>query len=142
MKHLIKILSSTVLAIMAIVLFNSCKGEKGPAGPSGADGNANVSSKVFSVSNWSNLATGQIYADITYSAVTQAILDSGSVIVYLNTAGYWSALPYTKYFSDHFIATSYQCSLNTVRIIVTESDLTNPPRDDLSIKVVVITGKI
>lgn len=109
-------------------------------GPAGKDGNANVSSKTYSVSSWSVPAGGQIYADISDADITQAIIDSGSVMVYLYNTNYWTPLPYNHYFSDHFIATTFQCKTGSVRIVVTESDLTNPPQDLLSIKVVTIAG--
>jgi hypothetical protein len=99
-----------------------------------------LSSTVFSVSNWSIPSGGQTHADVIDSAITQSVIDSGLVMVYLDVDGFWAALPYTKYFSDHMIVTSFEVSLNTVRIIVSESDLTNPPLDLLSIKVVAIDG--
>ena len=109
-------------------------------GPAGKDGNANVSSKFYTVSSWSVPASGQIYTDIADADITQNVIDSGSVMVYLNTSGSWTPLPYNHYYSDHFIATTFQCSVGTVRVVVTESDLTNPPQDNLSLKVVAIGG--
>jgi hypothetical protein len=100
----------------------------------------NLSSTVLSVSNWSVPSDGQTYADVIDSAITQSVIDSGLVMVYLDVNGYWAALPYIRYFPGFMIVTSFQITLNTVRLIVSESDLTNPPQDDLSIKVVVIDG--
>jgi hypothetical protein len=99
-----------------------------------------LSSKVFGVSNWSLPSGGQTYADVIDSDITQSVIDSGLVMVYLEVNGFWAALPFTRYYSDNLVVTSFQVKLNTVRIIVTSSDFTNPPLDFLSIKVVAIDG--
>lgn len=128
------------LAFLSLALFISSCTKEGDIGPAGKDGNANVSSKYYTVSSWSVPAAGSIYTDIANSDITQSVIDSGSVMVYLNVNNAWTPLPYNRYYSNHFIATTFQCTAGNVRIIVTESDLTNPPQDILSLKVVTIGG--
>jgi hypothetical protein len=116
-----------VLVIMATsaILFTGCsktgpagatglQGATGPAGPTGAQGNANVMVDTFTLvsSQWLYndnyvLFTGSgsytewftRYYKATFSAVTQGVLDSGMVMVYMTPNGLnnnqWSPVPYT-----------------------------------------------
>jgi hypothetical protein len=99
-----------------------------------------VTSTVISVSDWSIPDFGPIHSDVTIPGITQSVIDSGLVMVYLKVDDFWATLPYTRYFTDHQIVTSYKVKLNTLRVIVFETDFTNPPQDDLSLKVVIIDG--
>ncbi|MBK9798282.1 MAG: hypothetical protein IPP56_00630 [Bacteroidetes bacterium] len=85
-----KIKSILSLFLMAgLLLFNSCAkdGETGPTGATGAagaDGNANVKSFKFTVTNsqWTILASDTWQYFYSCPAVTQDILDNGMVMVY------------------------------------------------------------
>jgi hypothetical protein len=89
-------------------------GSQGPAGPTGPQGNANVFTDTFSLvsADWA-YNSGYLYStgnggyteyftryhDVTFSKVTQGILDSGMVMVYMEPnatdTNQWSPLPYT-----------------------------------------------
>lgn len=89
-------------------------GPQGVAGPTGPQGNANVFTDTFSLVNTDWLynsgyfySTGSggyteyftRYHDVAFSKVTQGVLDSGMVIVYMEPnatdSNQWSPLPYT-----------------------------------------------
>src|SRR5882762_7992904 len=89
-------------------------GPQGPTGPQGPQGNANVFTDTFSLvsADWlwnsgytySNSNSGTVtyftrYHDVTFSKITQGMLDSGMVVVYLapnaNDLNQWAPLPYT-----------------------------------------------
>lgn len=87
MKNLTKILMIAVIAIMA-----SCskEGPQGPAGTNGTDGNANVMySDWFDSGDWTLSTSGneKYYFDRPETKITQAILDSGVVLVYSKLTG-------------------------------------------------------
>lgn len=99
----------SILVIIASVLTTiSCtkEGKEGPAGPAGANGNANVTALTFDVYSWhwsSNSAT------LNATNVTQSIVNSGAVQVYLETSPYsgeWLAMPLTV--SGNEMLYSYQ----------------------------------
>jgi len=89
-------------------------GPQGPAGPMGPQGNANVFTDTFTLANvdwlwnsgytYSNTNNGTVtyftrYHDVVFSRITQGILDSGMVMVYVapnaNDPNQWSPLPYS-----------------------------------------------
>ncbi|HEY4111287.1 hypothetical protein [Puia sp.] len=89
-------------------------GPQGPAGPTGPQGNANVFTDTFSLASadwlwnsgytYSNSNGGTVtyftrYHDAAFSKITQGMLDSGMVMVYIapnaNDFNQWSPLPYT-----------------------------------------------
>jgi hypothetical protein len=89
-------------------------GTQGVAGPTGPQGNANVFTDTFSLASadwaWNSgylYSTGNggyteyftRYHDVAFSKVTQGILDSGMVMVYMEPnatdSNQWSPLPYT-----------------------------------------------
>lgn len=89
-------------------------GPQGPTGSQGPQGNANVFTDTFSLVNadwlwnsgytYSNSNGGTVtyftrYHDVNFSKITQGILDSGMVMVYLapnaNDLNQWDPLPYT-----------------------------------------------
>lgn len=130
MKNLIYL--STVIAI---TLFgcegkDGAPGAQGPAGTNGTngvDGNANVHTQTFIVSNWYYNAPSW-GVDITDLDITQDIVDNGLVMVYIsNGSGGWQALPYTVYptsgYSSTYVFVHY---LYGVTIWKTDSDLTLP----------------
>lgn len=130
-----------LFALFLLVSATSCKKE-GPQGPAGKDGNANVHGQVFTVSNWSYSAPSY-YSDISYSAITQDIINTGAVLVYLsNGSGGYSQLPLTYYPSSAYSRTFETVSYpGGVRIYVTDSDLTQPVTPGTSsFKVVAISS--
>lgn len=104
-------------ALTVASLFTACAkdGETGPAGPAGAQGNANVRSATFTVSpgDWSTISGG-VAVNWSTSLITDAIANSGTVLVYSNEGGSWVPLPLTI----GSIATLYQYSSGQVQIEV------------------------
>lgn len=68
--------------LIALCAIYGCS-KPGPVGPAGASGANNVSSFYYTVSTWQNSGT-TYYANITVPAITQTVLDSGAVLLYLN----------------------------------------------------------
>ena len=128
----------TVIAGVALTLgltLASCakKGDTGPAGPAGTNGtngNANVKSMSMTVvsSSWIYDATNKVYrATIIDVNITQDIVNTGAVMVYIVSGGTNLALPVTVYPSTAYSETfSFTFSLNTLVINVQDSDLTQP----------------
>ena len=117
----------TVLVLCIVFLGVACsKGDTGPAGstgatgaqgvagPTGPQGNANVFTDTFTLANadwlWNSAyiySTGSgayteyftRYHDVTFSKLTQGLLDSGMVMVYIAPnnvdSNQWSPQPYT-----------------------------------------------
>lgn len=80
----------------ATLLFSACAkdGPEGPAGPAGAPGNANVKVTTFSAApgDWSSISGGWAI-NRGVPNVTQDIVNSGAVIVYLKVGTAYVALP-------------------------------------------------
>jgi hypothetical protein len=122
-----KISHLAVFALSIVLLATACSkgdtgpagttgatGPQGPAGPTGPQGNANVFTDTFSLASadWA-YNSGYLYStgsggyteyftryhDVNFSKVTQGILDSGMVMVYMEPnatdTNQWSPLPYT-----------------------------------------------
>ncbi len=89
-------------------------GPQGPTGPQGPQGNANVFTDTLSLASadwlwnsgytYSNSNGGTVtyftrYHDVVFSKITQGMLDSGMVMVYVapnaNDQNQWAPLPYT-----------------------------------------------
>lgn len=97
------------LLLMAAITFSACtkKGDTGPQGPpgtngtngtNGINGNADVHAYIVYIpsSNWTNVGGGFYYSDISATAVTSDIVNSGVVIMFLQgNTGVWLAIPYT-----------------------------------------------
>jgi len=174
-----------VLVIIAssTILFTGCSkssgpagatgatGATGPAGPTGLQGNANVMVDTFTLVSsqwlWNDnyiLFTGggsytewfTRYYKATFSAVTQGVLDSGLVMVYmtpnLQNDNQWSPVPYTfdtgDGYSYDFV---YVTSPGTVELEFYFSDATStatPPTlstyamASYTFKLVAVTGSI
>jgi hypothetical protein len=146
-------------------------GAQGPAGPQGPQGNANVQVYTFTLVNsqwlWNDdyiLYTGSgsytewftRYYKATFPAVTQGVLDSGLVLVYmtpnLSDNTQWSPVPYTfdtgLGFSYDFV---YVPGPGTVELefyfgdqspTVTPPTLSTYPMASYSFKLVAVTGEI
>jgi hypothetical protein len=126
--HMQKKISYLAVFVLSIVfLATACsKGDTGPAGttgatgaqgaagPTGPQGNANVFTDTFSLASADWLWNSQYvystssggyteyftrYHDVTFSKVTQGLLDSGMVMVYMvpnaTDTNQWAPLPYT-----------------------------------------------
>ena len=112
---------SLAFSVLIAVSISSCKkGDTGPAGTPGtpgapgAPGNANVQTDTFTLTNAKWLYNSQYtfttgtgaftswftrYCDVTFSKLTQGMLDSGMVMVYFRpsalNAQQWVPLPYS-----------------------------------------------
>ncbi|MET4080935.1 hypothetical protein ABIB40_000880 [Pedobacter sp. UYP30] len=105
---------------------------RGPAGPQGPEGNANVKTDVFSLTNsdwlWnssysfrSSPGVGSSYFTRYYlrnnNSITQAVLDRGMVLVYFTpnyaNTNQWSPLPYQ--FTDFSLGFDYNIAFETSR---------------------------
>lgn len=133
-------------AILAMMFLSSCtKPEVGPIGPAGTagtngkdgtagtngtngiNGNANViGTNTVALNSGSWTASGNaFYAVFTTTAITQAIMDKGVVMVYEQSASLWRALPYTSGIVSKF----FSFTLNTVYLYYQNTDgsqTTNP----------------
>ena len=145
-----------LIGLFTILLFNGCKkeGPIGPAGPqgsqgipgetgatgaTGAQGNANVVSGTVTITNWI-FSSPSYYADISYPAITQEIVDKGAVLVYVsNGGGGYSQLPVTVYPNTTY-SKSFECvhALGALRIYVTDSDHITVNPGTQTFKIVVI----
>lgn len=132
----------------AIIIFNGCKkeGPEGPAGKDGVDGNANVQSSTVTFSSWTWDATNYFeYSDFTWSAITADIANTGTVLVYLNTASGWAPLPRTIYPTATYSESQrYTYTTGAFKIFVQDSDLTapSPALGSWTIKVLAIESRI
>jgi len=77
--------------IIVIITFNGCR--KGDTGPQGPTGNANViGTNTVTVSTW--IASGHAWtATLNVNAITQDIVNYGSVQVFVQYGNEWWALP-------------------------------------------------
>lgn len=139
--HLMKKINTLIAAAVLATCMSSCTKE-GPAGPAGAagtngangaNGNANVKTYVvtLSPSNWIYNGTNkQLTSTVYVSGITQAIVDSGDVRVFMeNTsqAGTWYAMPYTEVVSATLFSTyNYEHKQDSVRLIKMDGDYTVP----------------
>jgi len=79
------ILFSLLIAISAI-FWTSCN-QEGPEGPAGLDGNANVTaSQWYSPTTWDG-TSGDWYFDITNTAISLDIVESGAILAYVSLPG-------------------------------------------------------
>jgi len=124
-------------------------GAQGPVGASGATGNANVHSRIFTVtqSNWNWLGSPNFYnyTLLNVPEITSSVADSGCVIAYISFGQNpytWISMPYIYYpFSNqgHFISLgSYY--VGGVRIKDYWTDGTNSVQTQCYFKIVTISG--
>lgn len=130
----------TLLIFTSLTIFYSCQKE-GPTGKDGIDGNANVVSSSITASSWTfNDPSWKI--TFTYPAITQEIINTGAVLVYLKVGESYNQLPLTFYQSSDY-STSVEVStfLGGLSIFWTDSDLTQPANPgSRTFKVVVIAA--
>lgn len=101
MKHF-KVVSIALCSLLIVVMFSMCgktgpagatgaTGAQGPAGPHGVKGDTGTANVIYS--KWDSAFSGTS-ANWTVPAITQGILDSGTVLVFVNQNGYVYPLPY------------------------------------------------
>ena len=124
MKQVFKLTAVFILLTGFAISLTSCKkGDTGPAGPAGANGVANIqtSSVTTNNSSWSFDNSDNSYnAIINYAAITQAVMDKGTVQVFLGDGNgtEWAALP----FSYGIVQYLYTVKVGQVLISVTLSN--------------------
>ncbi|MBP6755283.1 MAG: hypothetical protein KA210_03985 [Bacteroidia bacterium] len=147
------IFKSVVILLTAITTLSCSEdGAMGPAGPAGANGtngtngtngNANViGSTTVSVppSNWINAGgTSTSWSTtLTSQAITQAIVDKGSVSVFCQVGSTWLALPYSNPQNHYFF--NYGFYLGAVEVNLTsQSGYTVTPGTNV-FRIVVISA--
>lgn len=134
---------STLLLLVTMTIFSSCKkeGPEGPAGKDGVDGNANVVSSTITSSAWAYNAPSWAIT-FTYPAITQEIINSGAVLVYIKVGNNYNQLPLTFYQSSSYSTTIEVTTFaGGLSLIWTDSDLTQPNNPgSQTFKVVVIAA--
>lgn len=128
---------ATLIFVLSVALFSGCTKE----GPAGKDGNANVSSTTLTASNWVYSAPSWV-ATLPYSAITQEIVNSGAVLVYIKVGESYNQLPLTFYQTDSYSTTiEVSTSPGQVTLFWTDSDLIQPDNPgSQSFKVVAIAA--
>ncbi|MDI1355649.1 MAG: hypothetical protein PSX36_12070 [bacterium] len=144
------LLLAIAVALTPVLLTNCAKGDTGPAGTNGTNGtngNANVKSGTFQNMTWTfNNATLRWESVVSYSAITQEVVTSGAVLVYIDINGYYVQLPYSYVLgtgvnavivwweAEHFVG--------GVRLKLHNSDLDNlvVPQSTAKFKIVAMTA--
>lgn len=133
MKRTLKLFTATVLLLIAFSCKKNEVGPQGPQGAQGAQGNANVQTTTIKINanDWVAIVTNYQYAKtINLSAITQGIIDNGSVVVYQSTDGAsWGAPSNPR----------YVYSLGKVDFIYNLNNTS--PNMDYYFKIVVIAGQ-
>jgi hypothetical protein len=149
MRKQIKFLVS--LFLLGSIFLTSCTkevvGPEGPAGKDGKDGNANVTaySATLTPSNWTTLgAYGQegygFGAIVQVPAITQEIVDVGTVLVYLSATPGMVPLPYTDIYDGYTINVLYAYRAGEIVLNIFRTDFMGTPPSTFTIKIVVIDG--
>src|SRR5450759_2038184 len=120
---------------------NGTNGAAGTNGTNGVNGNANVyGGNTVTTNSGSWTASGSAFlVTITSTAITQAIVDKGLVMVYEQSASYWRALPYTSGIVSKF----FYFTLNSVSVVYQNTDgsqTTNPGNQ--SYRIVAISSSV
>ena len=142
-KNLILIAGLFILS--NLITLNGCKKDDDSAFQlKGNYGNANVYSGQFTVT-WT-LSAPAYYCDIIDNNITQAVLDYGSVQVYMNSGSNgWIALPYTIPMSSSYSTTyAFAHYLGSVRVIKSDTDYTqtvNPGATTFKIVCISASGR-
>ena len=100
-----------LLPLFSLLLMLGCEGPEGPAGPAGEDRVENIHIEIIemTVNNTSYVCTsntdtsGYIYYTFESPLVTQAVIDSGLVVVEMSpsTPYEWAPLPLVLYDGDN-----------------------------------------
>jgi len=92
-------MKKTILLFILVASLASCKkGDTGTPGTNGTNGNANVQTTIFTNESFYYNTGGDYTLDVTVPAITQDVIDKGSVSVYWRLgSGYnWNMLPSTR----------------------------------------------
>jgi hypothetical protein len=155
MKQRVQTLSALIILISLITVGFACK--KGDDGPAGAPGTANVIYSPWVKTNpWvaSTTSTGSgkstFYYEMNAPQVTQAIIDSGTVLVYMkfindpDGTGIAKQLP-SVYYNLGGAATQYRFSygllVSKIRVIV-DVIPTGSPSNTNDIRYIIIPGGV
>ena len=136
---------NTFSFISLMLIFFGCEkeGPAGPAGPAGADGNANVVSTNVTSSAWVYVNSSWEIS-FAYPEITQEIINSGAVLVYIKVNESYNQLPLTFYQSQEY-STSIQVSTYNggVTMFWSDSDLVQPINPgSQTFKIVVIASSV
>ena len=135
----------TLFFIGGLLTINSCKKDDDSAYQlKGNYGNANIYSSQYTVT-WTINAPAY-YCDISDYNITQAVLDYGSVQVYMSTGtDGWIALPYTIPISSSYSTTYiFAHYLGSVRVVKSDTDYTqtgNPGTTTFKIVCISASGR-
>jgi hypothetical protein len=144
------------LFLLSVCVFQGCKKE-GPMGPQGQagtngidgiDGNANVKTYTVNTSSSNWTCSGFCYTDVTCSGITQDIVNTGSVHLFMESptqVGAWLNMPWTDMNSGYISTYNFVYALGTLRISKVDSDLTtptNPGTRKFKIVVIASSGKL
>jgi hypothetical protein len=133
-----------ICLVGTLTLFSSC--EKGDPGEPGKDGNANVKAGIITFSSWTwDDSFKYSYSDFTWPTITSSIVDSGALLIYVQTtSGAWAQLPRTIYPSESYSESQrFNYNVGAFRIIVQDSDLKEPlPLGTWTIRVITIAASI
>lgn len=115
----------TLMLLAAITIFGGCAKE-GPAGEDGKDGNANVVSTTITSTDWTFNDPSWVLS-LNYPAITQNIINSGAVLVYVKVGESYNQLPLTFYQSSSY-SSSVEVStfVGGLDLFWTDSDLIQP----------------
>ena len=97
---------SRLLLLVPFLLLIGCAkdGETGPSGKNGingtngTNGNTNVHTSIIQVptSSWTIVSSSELSASILDTNITQSIVDSGTVLLYIKISDSWYTLPYAQ----------------------------------------------
>lgn len=137
-----------LLSLSFVILLSiSCAkdGEQGPAGPqgpAGANGNANVTSYYVNTTSANWTCSGLCYTDVNFPQITQSILNSGLVCVFMqstSSTGVWLNMPWTEFNTGYSSNYNFNYSLGSMRIFKQDSDLVTPSNPGVrTFKVIII----
>jgi hypothetical protein len=136
-----KIQALSLGVIFGLTTFISGCTKEGPAGANGRDGNANVVSTTFTISNWTFNNPSYVGTQ-SIPAITQEILNNGAVLAYVKVGDNYSQVPLTFYQSNTFSSSiEVAHGLGSISFFFTDSDLIQPVTPGpLTFKVVVIAS--
>lgn len=127
-------MKNLLFALIAIgITFSACK--KGDTGAAGKDGNANVKSYTLTVksTDWTSFL-GSYLAYPKLTAITDSVLNYGTVMLYYKSGTGWYALPALNY---HYAINRSNDNPGYIALIYEGS---TAPTADVILRAVVITG--
>lgn len=161
----LSVLIAVFCSFWAVVMMSSCQGPAGPQGPQGpagpqgpqgpagsASASAQVTNITVATSEWRSAGTGSPGALLqsgwkTAANITQAIMNSGAVLVYMQVSDppsqtTWQQLPLTFYGTNVFQVIDCQYRLGQVQVYINQSNTVAPvtPTGTLTFRVVAIPG--